>query len=172
MKKMKKKIMLMLLVCIILLSGVCLIPFQTCLVILQDKSEEIIAYTQLEQGQQYQIEYIHSIHLSKVVETYESTADRNIRQVEISFEDFAVGMPSSAEEGEQFVNENGRYKIKNMNRLFPEIVLLTGKVVANHTLIIRNKRTPLATIIEPGSVVAFKIQKLSLWDKWKGGVHL
>ena len=169
---MKKKIRILLLASLIFLSGLCLIPFQTCLVILQDKGGEILAYTQLEDGQQYQMEYIHSIHLSKVVETYESTADENIRQVEISFEDFAIGMPSSAEEGEQFVSENGRYKIKNMNRLFPEIVLLTGQVVADHTLIIHDKKVPLASITEPGSVVTFKIQKLSLWDKWKGGVHL
>ena len=169
---MKKKIMLLLFSSLILLSGVCFIPFETCLVILQDKSKKILAYTQFEEGQQYQMEYIHSIHLSKVVETYESTLDQNIRQIEISFEDFAIGMPSSAEEGEQFVSENGKYKIKNMNRIFPEIVLLTGQVVADHTLIIHNKKIPLDTIIEPGSVVTFKIQKLSLWDKWKGGVRL
>ena len=51
------------------------------------------------------------------------------------YEDFAIGMPENAAEGETFEHKNGKYYLKNMNNRFPCFDLRIGKVRANHTLI-------------------------------------
>ena len=65
----------------------------------------------------FKIKYTHSIHLSDVVESYKITPTQKIQQYELMYEDFSIGMPSNAEEGETFEEINGSYYIKNMDRV-------------------------------------------------------
>src|SRR5699024_8586660 len=76
-----------------------------------------------------------SIHLTDVVEIYEVTADHRMKQSEIIFEQFGIGMPSNAEEGETFVYEDGKYHIQHMNHRFTSLNIRSRKNVSNHRLI-------------------------------------
>lgn len=163
-----KKIIIILLFVIGIVVLVCVIPFRTAIVFYQDRSQDIVAYVALTSAQHFQIQYTHSIHLSSVVETYEATSSNEIRQIELMYEDMSIGMPSDASGGEQFVQEDGKYYIKNMNRLFPYIYLRVGEVKANHTLIIGDKMIPMITFTEPGSVIRIQIEKRSMFDQWRG----
>ena len=55
------------------------------------------------------MKYIHSIHLSDVVESYTVTKGNEIKQIELMYEDFAIGMPENAAAGETFEHRNGKY---------------------------------------------------------------
>ncbi|WP_153125005.1 DUF1850 domain-containing protein [Peribacillus tepidiphilus] len=144
------------------------IPFQKSVVFYYENTDTLLAYLPLEKNHTFQIKYTHSIHLSDVVETYEATNKGEIRQTELEFEDFAIGMPANAGQGEKFVKEDGKYYIKNMNRVFPYIDLKVGQVRANHRLIVNGQEYEMKSFVKPGTWVRIDIEKLSFWKRMKG----
>ncbi|MRX74326.1 DUF1850 domain-containing protein [Bacillus lacus] len=132
-----------------------------------ENTEELLAYLQIQDAESFSIKYTHSIHLSDVIETYE-LKDHSIIQQQLSYEDFAVGMPSNAEGDETFEERDGRYIIGNMNRVFPFIDLRIGQVRANHTVIYQEKEYPLKESIQPGTWVRIQFERLSLWEQLRG----
>ena len=54
-----------------------------------------------------------------MVESYTVTKGNEIKQIELMYEDFAIGMPENADAGETFEHRNGKYYIKNMDNRFP-----------------------------------------------------
>ncbi|TCN27797.1 DUF1850 domain-containing protein [Mesobacillus foraminis] len=165
-KRKKVCISLLLIVFIAIISM--FIPYKQSLVFLQTEQNEVLCYLPVAPGDRFKIKYLHSIHLSDVIESYEVTKQQGIRQYELEYEDFAIGMPSEAAEGESFVNENGKYYIKNMRRDFPYFDLRVGKVRANHTLIYKNTSFPLAHAIEPGTRVRVQVRKINMIQELRG----
>ena len=144
------------------------IPNKDALVFQYQNSGKVLAYFPLSEGDSFQMKYIHSIHLSDVVESYTVTKGNEIKQIELMYEDFAIGMPENAAAGETFEHRNGKYYIKNMDNRFPFFDLRIGKVRANHTLIVGTNEYPLSHYIEPGTWVRLKIERINLWQQWKG----
>ena len=158
-----------LLFCFFVLIPVCLfIPTKEVLVFQYQNSGKVLAYIPLSEGDQFQMKYTHSIHLSDVVESYVVTKDHEIKQFEMVYEDFAIGMPENASEGETFEQIDGKYFLKNMDKRFPSFDLRIGKVRANHTLIVGKNEYPLSRYMEPGTWVRLKIERINLWQQWKG----
>src|SRR3954453_3888871 len=144
------------------------IPIKDALVFQYQNSGKTLAYIPISEGEIFQMKYIHSIHLSDVVESYVITSDHQIKQFELIYEDFAIGMPENASDGETFEQKDGKYYLKNMNRLFPSFDLRVGKVRANHTIIFEHNEYPLSRVLGPGTWVRLKIEKMTLWQQWKG----
>lgn len=168
MKKLSKWIVYtvtLIFLCIIIIA---FIPIKSSLVFFNPKTDEILAYVPLSDEQAFKMKYTHSIHLSDVVESYRVTSDGEIQQYELEYEDFAIGMPSDASEGETFETIDGKYYLKNMNRVFPHIDLRIARVRANHTLIFENNEYPLLKTFEKGTRVRIKIVKLKLPQLLKG----
>jgi hypothetical protein len=145
-----------------------LIPQRLAIVFQPTHSNAKLAYILLNGETDFQIKYTHSIHLTDVVESYRITINRQIQQYELMYENFSIGMPSNAEEGERFEQINGKYYIKNMNRDFPYFYLRVGQVRANHRVIFHKKEYPLSRSVKPGTSVKVEIQKLSFFQQWKG----
>ncbi|WP_028390123.1 DUF1850 domain-containing protein [Bacillus cihuensis] len=144
------------------------IPIRQGLVFEFQDTGRILAYIPFSKEDKFKIKYTHSIHLSDVVESYQVTKQGYIQQYELMYEDFAIGMPENASKGEVFEQIDGKYFIKNMNRVFPSFDLRTGQVKANHTVIYKNNEYPLAKSIQPGTWVRIKIEKLNLLQQLKG----
>ena len=92
----------------------------------------------------------------------------SIKQTELAYEDFAVGMPSNAEGEEVFEEKDGTYYIKNMNRTFAYIDLRIGKVRANHRLIYRKTNILFSRFIKPGTWIRISPKKISFWEQLDG----
>lgn len=144
------------------------IPYKQALVFEYQNTEKVLAYFPLTEEQTFKIKYTHSIHLSDVVESYRITDDGSIQQYELMYEDFAIGMPSTASEGEVFEEKDGKYYIKNMKNTFPYFDLRTGQVRANHRVIINEKEYPLSSYIKQGTWVRIKVEKLTFLQALKG----
>lgn len=144
------------------------IPHQQAIVFQPNHSTAKLAYIPVKDESHFQIKYTHSIHLSEVVESYQITNSKMIQQYELMYEDFAVGMPADAGEGESFEQINGKYYIKNMKRVFPYFHLRIGQVRANHRVIYKNKEYPLSRALQPGTSVKVDIRKLNFFQQWKG----
>ena len=165
---------LMILLPVILLFSVLIflfIPFKQSLVFYKENTSNIEAYLPLEDGGTFQIIFTHSIHLTDVVEKYVVLDNQDIQQYEIVYEEFGIGMPTNAQGNEEFVYEDGKYHIKNMENIFPEIKLRNGKTVSEHRLVWGSNHeyiTKFNNYFEPGAWFTIKIDKLSLWQMIQG----
>ncbi|WP_313804565.1 DUF1850 domain-containing protein [Cytobacillus sp.] len=153
---------------IVTIAIIIFIPMKEALVFQYQNTGKMLAYIPFSKEDHFKIKYTHSIHLSDVVESYVITEDEEIKQYELMYEDFAIGMPENASDGEIFEQKNGKYYIKNMNRIFPYFDLRTGKVRANHTVLFREKEYPLSHFIEPGTWVRIKAEKINLIQQLRG----
>jgi hypothetical protein len=143
-------------------------PQQLAIVFQPNHSTSNVAYIPVKEESHFQIKYTHSIHLKDVIESYKITSEKKIQQYELMYEDFSIGMPSDADEGETFEHVKGKYYIKNMKRVFPYFHLRIGQVRANHRVIYMKSEYTLSNSIPPGTSVKVEIQKLNLFQLWKG----
>ncbi len=141
-------------------------PDRQVIALTYENEDSLLAYVPLKKEETFQIQYTHSIHLSEVMESYQLSGNQII-QTELSYKDFAVGMPSNAEGEEVFEEKNGTYYIKNMNRVFPFIDVRIGQVRANHRLIYENQVYTLSESIKPGTWIRISERTLTLWEQWK-----
>ncbi|WP_108670593.1 DUF1850 domain-containing protein [Peribacillus acanthi] len=163
----KKNIIIGLTLIVLILLGA-FTPYKKSLVFEFQNSGQVLAYLPFADKQKFQIKYTHSIHLTDVVESYKVNSNQKIQQYELMYENFSIGMPSNADEGEEFEVKDGKYFIKNMKRVFPFFDLRIGKVRANHTVIYQDMQYPLARYIEPGTRVRIKIRTLNFVQQMKG----
>lgn len=152
---------------ILILCSILYLPFYTVLTFEKEDTGKVLAYTRLEDGAQFHIHFIHSIHKTPVIETYE-VRNKSIVQQQISYEEFAVGMPSNVEGEGAFVIQDGHYMIVDMNRSFPHLDLRIAQIMPNHEIILGDKTIPLSNIASPGSWIRIQIRTISLWQKLKG----
>ncbi|MBY7144878.1 DUF1850 domain-containing protein [Virgibacillus sp. NKC19-3] len=162
---------------IIAIAIVLFIPFQTALIFYEENTDHIEAYLPIKPGETFQIIFKHSIHLTDVVEKYEVTADYDIKQYEMVYEEFGIGMPSNAGPGETFVHEDGKYYLKDLDNYFSSMNIRNGKTVSEHRLVWGNdddsssKKEHMAwfnTYFEPGAWFTVKVERLPLWKRLKG----
>ncbi|MCM3667515.1 DUF1850 domain-containing protein [Mesobacillus maritimus] len=144
------------------------IPYKQALVFIQVETNRVSAFLPISIGETFKIKYTHSIHLSDVIESYEVVNQDVIRQFELEYENFGIGMPSEVTAEETFEIKDGKYLIKNMKRDFPSFILRIGQVRANHTLIYNKNSYPLSEFIEPGTRVKVQIKKLNVIQQLKG----
>ncbi|MEI3607280.1 DUF1850 domain-containing protein [Pseudogracilibacillus sp. SE30717A] len=168
----KRPILLTLIILLILFVIVFIsIPTKSALIFYERNTDTISAYLPIESGETFQIIFTHSIHLTDVVEKYIITKDNKIKQYEFIFEEFGIGMPSNAETDEEFVYEDGKYHIKNMNNIFSSMKIRNGKTVSEHRLVWEKNgikhQVYFNNYFEPGDWFTVKIEKISLIESWK-----
>ncbi|CEG28566.1 DUF1850 domain-containing protein [Bacillus sp. B-jedd] len=153
---------------ILFIAIVLFIPYKQAIIFQYQNTDQVLAYIPLSKEHKFKMKYTHSIHLTDVVESYEVTKKQEIRQYELEYMDFAIGMPADASEGERFEQKDGKFYIKDMNRIFPFFDLRTGKVRANHRVIFQGKEYPLSESITPGTWVRIMVKKINTWQQLKG----
>jgi hypothetical protein len=144
------------------------IPIYSALVFEYENKGKLLAYLPINSDDKFDILYTHSIHLSPVLESY-SVRENKIVQNRLEYQDFAIGMPADAEGNEQFIQEDGKYIISNMNRVFDTIDLRVGQVISNHTIIHAEKKIPFSTFVKKGTWIRIKVRHISIWEILKGG---
>lgn len=171
----KIKILIICLLTLGLLLLVLFVPFRTSLIFYKENTNQIQAFLPINKGDTFHIIFKHSIHLTDVVEKYVILDNNKIKQFEIVYEHFGIGMPSNAYEGETFVYEDGKYHVKNLDNVFPSMNIRNGKTVSENRLVWRptfpGKEQHMIWFNEyfkPGAWFKVKVDKLSLWQYLKG----
>jgi hypothetical protein len=144
------------------------VPHKQSIVFQPNHSTERFVYLPIKDENSFHIKYTHSIHLSDVVESYKITPNQELQQYELMYEDFAIGMPANADDGETFEHINGKYFIRNMKRIFPFFHLRIGQVRANHRVIYKRHEYVLTQFLKPGASVKIEVRKLNIFQQWKG----
>lgn len=163
----KRRLLLILIVLILISSALIFIPLQRSITFVDSDTGNIAAYSLLTQPR-FQIKYTHSIHLSDVIESFIVLPDNTLKMVELEYEDFNIGMPSNAGEGETFVEKDGKYFIKNMDRRLPEFRILIGDIDAGLSVIKNGKEYDLKKTLVRGNTYTFRVQRLSFFQQLKG----
>ncbi|MET3727138.1 hypothetical protein ABID52_000719 [Fictibacillus halophilus] len=156
---------------LVALALVSMVPFFNAVVIEEGKTGKTLAFFKAKHGSEFSIEYIHSIHKTPVREIYQ-VHNEEIMQTEMRFQEFGVGMPSGAADGEVFTHKGKNYILSNMKRTFPSLDIRIGQIIANHTLLLKDNEYPFSAFSEKGSWVSLKTEKLNFWQWVIGGKKL
>lgn len=166
----KGKLIIGSLLMLILLSLILFIPFRTAIVFYKENTNQIQAFLPIGKGDTFQIIFKHSIHLTDVVEKYTLLDNDQIKQYEIVYEHFGIGMPSNANKGEIFVYEDGKYHIKDLKNIFASMNIRNGKTVSENRLVWGGPDDEERHMVwfneyfKPGAWFTVKSDKLSLWQ--------
>ncbi|MET0787109.1 MAG: DUF1850 domain-containing protein [Paenisporosarcina sp.] len=147
---------------------VLLVPYRWSFVFFEQRTSNPVAYLPLNDQKTFQIRYTHSIHLSDVLETYNITKDYQIQISSLEYEDFAIGMPSDAGEGEKFTKKDGKYIISNMSHIFPSIDMLIGDINKVLAFNYNVNEYDLKKYLVRGETYTFQVARLSLIDQLRG----
>lgn len=162
-----KPFLFLLLALILIFFVLVFAPIQKSFVFIDNNNSEIAAFVKME-NPSFQIKYMHSIHLSEVLESYEVLPDGTLKMVELEYEDFNIGMPSNAGKGESFVEKDGKYFIKNMKRTLADFRLFVGDVDAELSFVTSGSEFDLKRTLERGKSYTVRVQRLSIFQRLKG----
>ncbi|MCP4748897.1 MAG: DUF1850 domain-containing protein [Desulfobacteraceae bacterium] len=106
----------------ILLAATALIPVRV-LSITAVKKESVVFLRKMRAGQKIAYHNIHSVELSPVWEYFRISGNDNMILYETRFQSSNVGLPYAAFGQEKFICEPDGYRISNMHRVIPELLI-------------------------------------------------
>ena len=125
---------------------------------------EIIIKEGVVPGEKIITSYRHSIAKTTVWEIYEVTNDMQLVQRETDFYDCVAGMPYLSFGDEQFVQEDGKFKIKNMNRIIDLPLYYNVGAIRENYLYIKDRKIDLS-LLTGDRLVTINLRKCNLWEK-------
>lgn len=158
------------LLAVYLLISLIFYPFKSAFVFTETRIENpTILYLPTNEEPDFQIIYVHSIHKSEVIESYNMTKDLKINLLSMEYEDLAIGMPGYAEEGQVFQEINGKYKLTYNDEVIESFTILIGNVEVGLLFYYEDSKLDLKQQLKKGKSYQFEIKKLSLYELMKGG---
>ena len=130
---------------------------------------EIIFKQKVQPGDKFTLKYIHSVALTPVWEIFIIDKDYQIILIETDFLDHGAGLPYSAFDQEIFVEEEGRFKIKNMHRVIPTPIYYRIGAVSENIFNFKNKKIDLSSSIGD-KLLTIEIGKTNLLNYLLGGI--
>jgi hypothetical protein len=165
----KKKLGLLVLFVTLLVLFIFIIPIKLAFTFTEHQVENPeVYYVPLKEDNKFQIRYVHSIHLTDVIESYEVTVDEEIRLLSMQYENLAIGLPGYAEEGETFTVQDGVYTLTYDDNVIDSFVMLIGDVDAELAFGYLGTELNLKKQLVRGKSYTFRVMKLSLYQMLKG----
>lgn len=161
------KVFSSILLIVLLLFTFFFIPIRETL-IFTETQENKIYYVQVNQQKKFEIRYVHSIHLTDVIEFYEITPDLKIRMLSMTYENLSIGLPGEAAAGETLELRDGVYTLTYNDRVIDSFRLHIGRVDADLALRYENNEIDLKRYLEKGNSYEFKVEKLTFYQLLKG----
>jgi len=108
---------------------------------------EIIFKQKVQPGDEFILKYTHSVALTPVWEIFVINKDYQIVLIETDFLDHGAGLPYTAFDKEIFVEEEGRFKIKNMHRILPTPIYYRIGAVSENIFYFKDKEIDLSSLV-------------------------
>ncbi|MCC5912179.1 MAG: DUF1850 domain-containing protein [Clostridiaceae bacterium] len=154
MKKRTYYIILLLIVVLPLLYPI------TLLQVVEGTGEEEILYQTFTQPQElFSVRWVHSVSKQPVIETYKINKDYTVGMHEMLFTENGPNLPHGPEGGTKWEIKNGVFRVYNYDLIFEKVPVRIGQVIANHTLVYRDKEVVLKDIDRPGGFVHIRVNK-------------
>lgn len=133
----------------------------------QHVEEGKIYYISVNEKDEFQIVFTHTIHLTDVVETYAIEGEM-IRLLSMQYSDVAIGMPAYAEDGQTLIYEDGVYTLSYEDALLKDFNLYIGNVDYDLLFKYEAQQLNLKALLGKGQTYNLSIRSISLLNWWKG----
>lgn len=133
----------------------------------QHVEEGKIYYISVNEKDEFQIVFTHTIHLTDVVETYAIEGEM-IRLLSMQYSDVAIGMPAYAEDGQTLIYEDGVYTLSYEDALLQDFNLYIGNVDYDLLFKYEAQQLNLKALLGKGQTYNLSIRSISLLNWWKG----
>lgn len=144
------------------------IPIKEVLSFTETRVGEEKFYIPMNNQRAFQIRYVHSIHLTDVIESYEVTEKGVLRMLSMSYENLSIGMPGTAGEGEKIELNDGVYTLTYQDQVIDSFRLHIGRVDTDLAIRYDGDEIDLKRQLERGKSYEFKREKLTLYQLMKG----
>lgn len=131
-------------------------PVSPVLEIKDTASGRVYGRRQVTGGDEFAIEFVHSVHQSPVREVYQVN-DGTIQAVSVRFFSFGAGMQSGLEEGQTISRDGDALVISGINRSFTELNYIVG-TVSDHLLLINGETISLTGLCGKNAHITLRIK--------------
>lgn len=161
-----KKIIVMLI--IVGLVAICFVKTEQALIFTETKTIEPSTYMlPLTDENRFSLRYTHSIHLTDVTEHYEVEKER-IRMDYMTYTNTAIGMPSTAEEGQTLTLQDGVYTLTFHEAYLDDFTLYIGDIDLQLSLHYGEQQIALKDTLTRGHSYNVSVKSISLFERLKG----
>lgn len=129
---------------------------------------ELYFIQKVQPGDEFILKYTHSVALTPVWEIFVIDKDYQIVLIETDFLDHGAGLPYTTFDEEIFVEEEGRFKIKNMHRIIPTPFYYRIGAIRENIFYFKNKEIDLSSLIGD-RLLTIEIDKNNLFNYLIGG---
>jgi len=165
----KKKYIILLIIIIIIII---VIFFSLSVYTLELRSfsdGELIFKRKVQIGDKFTLKYTHSVSLTPVWEIFIIDDNYQIVLIETDFLDHGAGLPYAAFGQEKFINEKGKFKIINMNRIINTPFYYRIGAVRENIIYFKDKEINLSSLVG-GRLLTLDIYKKNLFNYFLGGI--
>ena len=131
---------------------------------------EIIFKQKVQPGDEFILKYTHSVALTPVWEIFYIDKDYQIILIETDFLDHGAGLPYTAFDKEIFMEEEGRFKIKNMQRIMPSPINYMVGTIYENIFYFENREINFSSLVAD-KILTIKIYKSNLFIYLIGGLN-
>ena len=129
---------------------------------------ELIFKQKVQPGDEFILKYTHSVALTPVWEIFIIDKDYQIVLIETDFLDHGAGLPYTTFENEIFVEEEGRFKIKNMHRIIPTPIYYRIGAVRENIFYFKGEEINLSSLVGD-KLLTLEIDRNNLFNYLIGG---
>jgi len=130
--------------------------------------DELIFKQKVQPGDEFILKYTHSVALTPVWEIFIINEDYQIVLIETDFLDHGSGLPYTTFENEIFVEEEGRFKIKNMHRIIPTPFYYRIGAIRENIFYFKDEEINLSSLVGDG-LLTLEIDRNNLFSYLTGG---
>jgi len=167
MLKKKYIVLLGLSIVIIIITILFFIPVYT-LELRSFSDSETVFSQKVQPGDKFTLKYTHSVALTPVWEIFIIDENCQIILIETDFLDHGAGLPYTTFENEIFVEEEGRFKIKNMHRIIATPIYYRIGAVRENIFYFKDKKIDLSSLVGD-KLLTIEIDKNNLLNYLLGG---
>jgi len=151
-----------LLTAIIIIIVLLIIPVYT-LELKSFSNGELYFIQKVQPGNKFILKYTHSVALTPVWEIFIIDKDYQIVLIETDFLDHGAGLPYTTFENEIFVEEEGRFKIKNMHRIMPKPIYYRIGAARENIFYFKGEENNLSSLVGD-RLLTLEIDKNNLFN--------
>ena len=135
-----------LLIIIIFIMILFLIPVYT-LELRSFSDSEIVFSQKIQSGDEFILKYTHSVALTPVWEIFIIDKEYQVVLIETDFLDHGAGLPYTTFDKEIFVEEKGRFKIKNMHRIISTPIYYRIGAIRENIFYFKDEEINLSSLV-------------------------
>ena len=155
------------LIAIIIIIVLFVIPVYT-LELKSFSNGELHFMQKVQPGDKFVLKYTHSVALTPVWEIFIINRDYQIALIETDFLDHGAGLPYTTFGEEIFVEEEGRFKIKNMHRIIPTPFYYRIGAVSENIFYFKGEEINLSSLVGD-RLLTLEIERNNLFNYLIGG---